>query len=101
MTFSVITFRIMAFSTMTFSKMPFSIMQHTDIQHNNNKLKVTLSIMTHNLTAKHCYTDFRLCSLSFMLSFTYKPFMLSVIKQSIVMLSVVAPKCCLPHAQAF
>jgi hypothetical protein len=45
---------------------------------------MTFSILT--LGIMHCYADFQLCSLSFMLSGTYKHFMLSVVK-----LSVVAP----------
>jgi hypothetical protein len=43
----------------------------------------TLSIMTFSITAEHF-----LCLVSFMLTVTYKPFMLSVIMLNVVMLSV-------------
>ncbi len=49
--------------------------QHNNAQHNDTQ---------HN--AEHCYADCQLCSVSFIVTLIYKPFMLSVI-----MLSVVAP----------
>jgi hypothetical protein len=59
---------------------------------------MTLSITTFSITqfsitqfsimAEHC-SECLLCSLSLMLSVTYKPFMLSVIMLNVVMLSVI------------
>jgi hypothetical protein len=37
------------------------------------------------------YVDFHLCCVPFMISVTYKPFMLSVVVVNAIMLSVVAP----------
>ncbi len=41
--------------------------------------------------AEHCNGECRLCSMSFMLSVTRKPFMVSVILLNVIMLNVVAP----------
>jgi len=64
----------MTFSIMTFSVMTLSIKR--DIQ----------DFTQHN--AEHCYAHCWLCPEKFMLSVTYKPFMLSDIMMNVVMLNV-------------
>ncbi len=60
--------------------------QYNDIQHNNEK-NATLSIM-----AECFYAECHLCWVPFMLSVTYKPFVLSVIMQSVVAPNGAEPK---------
>jgi hypothetical protein len=51
-------------------------LQKHDTQRNNTQIN-----------AWHCYAECQLCSASYMLSVTYKPFMLSVTMLNVVMLS--------------
>jgi hypothetical protein len=52
---------------------------------------IELSIMTLSIMESIAMLSGKLCFVSFTLSVTFKPFMLSVIVQNVVMLSVVTP----------
>ncbi len=77
----ITTFSIKTLNIMTFSSVTLTIrMNKKDIHHNDTQRN-----------AKHCYAKCCLCSESFMLSVTFKPFMLSVIKLNIIMQGVITP----------
>ncbi len=59
---------------------------------NKNKENGTLSIMTLSMGVDHYYAECRLSIVSHLLSVTYKPYMLSVIMLSVIMVSGVAPR---------
>jgi hypothetical protein len=49
--------------------------------------------------ANHCYSEFHLSQVSFMLSVTYRPFMLSAIMLNAFILSVIMMSVVAPHDQ--
>ncbi len=68
-TLSITTLSITTLSLTTLSKATlYNTFQHNDIQH-NNKWNVTLSIMT--LNTESCFSECRLCWVTFMLSVIY------------------------------